>query len=135
MLNCIAMMGRLVADPELKKTSSDVSVASFRIAVDREFVRQGEARQADFISVVCWRQTADFVCRYFGKGDMIALNGRLQTRQYDDRDGKKHTVTEIVAENVSFCGGKSEDGKQRGADANPAETGDFSAYDADDMPF
>ena len=79
MLNCAIIMGRLTAAPELKTTPNGVSVTSFRVAVDRKFVRQGEERQADFIDVVAWRQTAEFVCRHFRKGSMIAVQGSLQS--------------------------------------------------------
>lgn len=110
MLNCAVIMGRLVADPELRTTTSGISVISFRVAVDRNFVRQGEERQADFIDVVAWRQTAEFVSRYFRKGSMIAVQGSIQTRNYEDRNGNKRTAVEIVADNVSFCGSKAETG-------------------------
>ena len=110
MLNCAVIMGRLVADPELRTTPSGISVISFRVAVDRNFVRQGEERQADFIDVVAWRQTAEFVSRYFRKGSMIAVQGSIQTRNYEDRNGNKRTAVEIVADNVSFCGSKAESG-------------------------
>ncbi len=104
MLNRVILMGRLVADPELKTTGSGISVTSFRIAVDRSYVKQGEERKADFIDIVCWRQTAEFVCRYFGKGSMIALEGQLQTRTYQAKDGSNRYVTEVIADNVSFTG-------------------------------
>jgi len=110
MLNVAVIMGRLVADPELRHTASDIAVTSFRVAVDRSFVRQGEERQADFIDVVAWRSTAEFVCKYFTKGSMIAVNGSIQTRNYEDRQGNKRTAVEIVADNVSFCGSKRESG-------------------------
>lgn len=108
MLNCAVLMGRLVADPELRTTTNNVSVTSFRIAVDRSFVKPGEERQTDFIDIVAWRQTADFVCRYFRKGSMIAVQGSIQTRNYEDKNGNKRTAVEIVADNVSFCGSKGE---------------------------
>lgn len=104
MLNRVILMGRLTADPELKTTGSGISVTSFSIAVDRSYVKQGEERKADFINIVCWRQTAEFVCRYFGKGSMIALEGQLQTRTYQAKDGTNRYVTEVVADNVSFTG-------------------------------
>ncbi|MBQ9551418.1 MAG: single-stranded DNA-binding protein [Clostridia bacterium] len=154
MLNCAVLMGRLVADPELRTTSNGTSVTSFRIAVDRNFVRQGEERQADFIDVVAWRQTADFVTRYFHKGSMIAVQGSIQTRNYEDKNGNKRTAVEVVADNVSFCGSKAESGTTGGrpysaepaapaAPAAPAvtyasgSTGDFETIDDDDelLPF
>ena len=106
MLNRVILMGRLVSDPELKTTPNGVSVTNFRIAVDRSYVRSGEERKADFIDIVCWRQTAEFVCRYFGKGSMIALEGQLQTRTYQAKDGSNRYVVEVVADNVSFTGEK-----------------------------
>lgn len=107
MLNVIAIMGRLVADPELRTTPQGTNVCSFRIAVDRSFTRQGEERKADFIAVTAWRQTAEFVSKYFQKGSMIAIEGSLQTRQYQDKNGNSRTTTEVLASQVSFCGGKA----------------------------
>ena len=104
MLNRVILMGRLVSDPELKTTPTGASVTNFRIAVDRSYVKQGEERKADFIDIVCWRQTAEFVCRYFGKGAMIAVEGQLQTRTYQAKDGTNRYVVEVVADNVSFTG-------------------------------
>lgn len=134
MLNSIIIMGRLTSTPELKTTSSGLSVTSFTVAVDRRFQKQGEEKQTDFLNVVAWRQTADFVCKYFNKGSMIAVQGELQTRNYEDKNGNKRAATEIVADNVSFCGGKKE-----GAAAEPAGSGnydyDFTADDEDDLPY
>lgn len=144
MLNCAVLMGRLVADPELKTTNTGLSVTSFRIAVDRSFVKQGEQKQADFIDIVAWRQTADFVCRYFKKGLMIAVQGSIQTRSYEDKEGNKRTAVEIVADNVSFCGSKGDNSgnatNNTPAPANATQGnfgGDFeSIEDGDDsLPF
>lgn len=107
MLNVVALMGRLVADPELRTTTQGTNVCRFRLACDHSFVRQGEQRQADFIDVVAWRQTAEFVCKYFQKGSLIAIEGSLQTRQYQDKSGQNRTVVEVLADNVSFCGSRS----------------------------
>ena len=115
MLNVVAIMGRLVADPELRTTQQGTNVCSFRIACDRNFARQGEQRQADFIDIVAWRQQADFVCKYFQKGSLIAIEGSLQTRQYQDKNGNNRTAIEIVANNVNFAAPKS---------ANAAPMGD-----------
>ena len=104
MLNVVALMGRLVYDPELKTTQNGTNVCSFRIAVDRSFARQGEERKADFIDVTAWRQTAEFVSKYFQKGSMIAIEGSLQTRQYQDKNGNNRTATEVLASQVSFAG-------------------------------
>lgn len=108
MLNCVALIGRLVADPELRTTNSGKSVATFRIAVDRSFVKQGEQRQADFVTIVAWEGTANFISRYFQKGSMIAIQGRIQTRNYEDSNGNKRTAFEVLATEVSFCGSKNE---------------------------
>ncbi len=110
MLNRVILMGRLVADPELRQTPSNVSVASFRIAVDRNYQRQGEEKQADFISVVAWRQTADFVGRYFTKGRMIVVEGSLRTGSYTDQQGNKRYTTEVYADNVYFGDSKPAQG-------------------------
>lgn len=114
-------MGRLVADPELKQTANGTSVTSFRIAVDRNFANKetGE-RQADFINIVAWRQTAEFVCKYFRKGNMIAIEGSLQTRSYEDKDGNKRTSYDVVASNVSFAGAKADNAAQTSFTAPPA---------------
>lgn len=109
MLNVVALMGRLVADPELKTTQSGNSVCTFRVAVDRSYVPQGEERQADFITVTAWRKTAEFVSRYFQKGSMISVQGRLETRQYQDKNGNNRTATEVLAAEVGFCCPKAAD--------------------------
>ncbi len=107
MLNVVALMGRLVADPELRTTNSGTEVCSFRIACDRSFVRQGEQRQADFIDIVAWRHQAEFVTKYFQKGSLIAIEGSLQTRQYEDKNGNKRTAVEVVANGINFAGPKN----------------------------
>lgn len=109
MLNVVALMGRLVADPELKTTQSGNSVCTFRVAVDRSYVPHGEERQADFITVTAWRKTAEFVSKYFQKGSMISVQGRLETRQYQDKNGNNRTATEVLAAEVGFCGPKAAD--------------------------
>ncbi len=110
MLNVVALMGRLVATPELKHTQNGISVVTFTVACDRNFARQGEQRQTDFIDVTAWRQTADFVCKYFQKGSMIALDGSIQTRKYQDKNGNNRVAFEVVANNVSFTGSKASSG-------------------------
>ena len=105
-------MGRITQELELKTTQSGVNVLSFTVAVDRSFVRQGEERQTDFIDCVAWRQHAEFINRYFGKGRMICIEGTLQKRSYDDRSGNKRWVTEVIVDNVSFTG----EPKQSGSD-------------------
>ena len=114
MLNVVAIMGRLVADPELRTTQSGTNVCSFRIACDRNFARQGEQRQADFIDIVAWRQQAEFVSKYFQKGSMIAIEGSLQTRQYQDKNGNNRTAVEFVVDNIYFAGAKSDGQQQSG---------------------
>ncbi len=143
MLNCAVIMGRLTADPELRQTPSGVAVTRFTVAVDRSFVKAGEERKADFINVVAWRQTAEFVTRYFSKGSMIAVQGSIQTGSYE-KDGVKRSTFEVVADNVSFCGSKSESGTN-GAPRTPVAAApsfsngsvdDFAAMaDDDDLPF
>lgn len=134
MLNVVAIEGRLVADPELKTTPNGVSVTSFRIASDRNRAENG-TRKADFLDVVAWRQTAEFVCKYFQKGGLILVDGSLQTRQYEDRNGNKRTATEILANNVNFCG-KSES-SQRNPELRNPEQDDLRVIetDDDDIPF
>lgn len=119
MLNKVILMGRLVSNPELKTTTSNISVASFSVAVDRNYVRQGSERETDFINVVAWRQTAEFVCKYFSKGQLIALDGTLQTRSYKDRDGNNRYITEVITENVYFTGDrKNDNSSQQNANQN-----------------
>lgn len=106
-MNRAILMGRLTADPELRQTTSGISVLSFSIAVDRPFVSGGQ-RQTDFINLVAWRQNAEFISRYFTKGQMIAVEGSIQTRSYEDRTGAKRTAVEVVVDRAHFCGSKSE---------------------------
>ncbi|MBQ3114546.1 MAG: single-stranded DNA-binding protein [Clostridia bacterium] len=117
MLNKVILMGRITRDIELKYTQSNTAVCSFSVAVERNFVRQGEERQVDFINVVAWRQQAEFVAKYFGKGRMINVVGSLQTRTWDDQNGQKHYATEVIAEEINFCG----EPKQDGSGAKPAQ--------------
>ena len=151
MLNVVAIMGRLVADPELRTTQSGTNVCSFRIACDRNFARQGEQRQADFIDIVAWRQSADFICKYFSKGALIAVEGSLQTRQYQDNQGNNRTAVEVVANSVNFAGANRKPGGQPVDDGGEAPPKDYRepapAYsqgsaddfavisDNDDLPF
>ena len=103
MLNHIVIMGRLVRDPELRRTGSGVAVASFRVAVDRDFApKDGGERKADFIDCVAWRQTGEFISKYFAKGRMIIVDGRLEMRDWTDKDGNKRTSAEIVVANAYF---------------------------------
>ena len=130
MINRVILMGRLVADPELKTTTSGISVTSFRIAVDRSYVKAGEQRQADFFDVVAWRSSAEFVCRNFSKGSLIAVDGQLQSRQYQTKDGQNRTAIEVVADNVSFTGERrdSSAGTYGGYNQAPVNTRVPNAY-------
>lgn len=108
MLNVVVLMGRLTADPELKYTQSNTPVCSFTLAVERIFAKAGEQREADFIDIVTWRNTAEFVSKYFRKGQLVAVNGSLQTRSYEDRNGNRRKAVEVVADNVHFAEPKRE---------------------------
>lgn len=111
MYNKVIMMGRIVNDLELKSTPSGVSVLSFRIAVDRRFQTKGEERKSDFFNVVAWRNEAEFISRYFAKGRMILIEGELQTRNYQDKNGNTAYVTEIVIDRSTFTGEKANGGQ------------------------
>ena len=147
MLNVAVVMGRLVADPELRHTPSDVAVTSFTLAVDRSYVKSGTERQTDFIDIVAWRGTADFVCKYFRKGQLMAVQGSIQTRSYTDSQGNKRKAFEIVADNVHFAESKR-DANSGGNYSRPetmnepapaytsGNTGDFEEIPSDDdLPF
>lgn len=118
MLNHITLMGRLTRDPELRYTGSGTAVASFSLAVERDFVsRDGGERQTDFIDCVAWRQTGEFVSKYFAKGNMAAVSGRLQIRDWNDKDGNKRRSAEVVVDNVYFCESKKSRDSAPGASA------------------
>jgi single-strand DNA-binding protein len=124
MLNHIVIMGRLTRDPELRHTQSSIPVASFTVAVDRDFSgRDGGERQTDFISCVAWRSTGEFVSKYFTKGSMIVVSGRLQIRQYTDKDGNNRTAAEVVADNVYF--GESKRSSAGGESRSYSENGGY----------
>lgn len=108
MLNTVSLMGRLTKAPELKTTQSGVSVCSITLAVERDFAPQGQAKETDFIDIVAWRQTADFLAKYFDKGQLAAVSGRLQTRTWQDRDGQNRKAVEVIAEHVYFASARSE---------------------------
>lgn len=107
-MNKVVLMGRLTKEPELRYTPNNVAVCQFTVAVDRRFKTDGQ-NQADFIPVVAWRQSAEFVSKYFTKGSRIAVVGSIQTRSWDDNDGKRHYVTEVIADEVEFCESKRQD--------------------------
>ena len=113
MLNKAILMGRLVADPELRRTPNNNSVTSFTLAVNRSFTRQGEQPQPDFIDIVAWGKTAEFVSRYFVKGQQVAVAGRIQTRMWEDKQGNKRKSVEVVAEEVHFAEPKRDNSQPR----------------------
>lgn len=145
MINIVALMGRLTYEPELKSTPNGLSVIRFQLAVDRTYQAKGQERQADFIDCVAWRQTAEFISRYFHKGSMIAIEGTIQTSNYTDKNGNNRKQIEVLANNVSFCGSKSESGNTAptGGYNEPApsyanaDNSDFEEIvdDYDDLPF
>lgn len=142
MLNKVILMGRFTRDPELRSTPQGISTCSFSIAVDRNFVRPGEERKADFINCVAWRQTAEFISKYFKKGSMVALEGSIQTRSWDDQDGKKRYATDVVVNQVYFAESKRDPQSVMGGD-DFASAGDFGSLPEpispmgtdDDLPF
>lgn len=146
MINNVVLMGRLTAAPELKTTQSGISTVRFSIAVERRYNKQGEEKQTDFIDCVAWRQTAEFVSKYFNKGSMIAVIGSIQTRNYEDKNGNKRKAVEVQVDNVSFCGSKSETGtggnpnldvlKDKVEQFNaPQNNSSYTDIPDDDLPF
>ena len=137
-MNKVILMGRLTRDPEVRYTqTNNTLVASFSLAVNRRFVRQGEERQADFINIVAWSKLGEFCSKYFKKGQQVAVTGRLQTRTWDDDQGQKHYIAEVVAEEAYFA-----DSKRDGAVDNtfgsipmPTPDSDFEVSSGDDLPF
>lgn len=144
MFNLVVLTGRLTADPDLRTTPSGVSVTSFSIAVQRSY-KSGEEPETDFINIVAWRQRAEFVTKYFRKGNMIGIEGAIQTRKYTDKDGNNRTAFEVIANNVQFVESKKKNDVDIAADEDPlpefentlknagfAEVGNISD---DDLPF
>ena len=132
MVNLVSLMGRMVADAELRATTDGKSVTSFTVAVERDYVKSGEERQTDFINIVAWRNTAEFISRNFHKGDMIAIVGSIQVRNFTDKNGNKRYATEVLAEKVSFCGGK----KESSPNLSVTPGNDFEEVgNDDDLPF
>lgn len=140
-MNKVILMGRLTRDPEVRYTqTTNTLVASFSLAVNRRFVRQGEERQADFFNIVAWNKTGEFVSKYFKKGQQVGVIGRLQTRTWDDEQGQKHYITEVVAEETYFA-----DSRRDGAPAGDFDSSfggdtastdsEFSVSSGDDLPF
>lgn len=131
-MNKVIITGRLARDPEVKVTN-DSSVARFTVAVDRRFKKDGE-QTADFVSCVAFGKSADFISKYFGKGKMIAIDGRIQTGSYTNKDGQKVFTTDVVVDNCEFCGGKGESGSAN--TEAPKDTGFMDVQgDADELPF
>ena len=120
MLNQIVLMGRLTRDPELRRTGSGVAVASFTLAVDRDFAAQGAEKETDFVDIVAWRNTAEFVSRFFTKGRMAVVTGRLQIRNWTDKEGNKRRSAEVVADNVYFGDSKRDGAASGGFDQTPS---------------
>lgn len=136
MLNHITIMGRLTRDPELRYTKHDKPVTSFSVAVDRDFQdRSSSERQTDFFDIVAWNKTAEFVDKYFHKGDMAAINGRLQTREWFDRDGKKRIAYEIVATAVYFGQNKTDKSSSKPKQENMPDYGDYSGVPSGNSAF
>ncbi len=121
MINKVVIMGRICQDLELKQTQSGTDVLTFNVAVERSYVRQGEERQSDFITCVAWDKTATFIDSYFAKGRMIAIEGQLRSRTYDDKNGTKHYVTEVYVDSASFTGEPKPDSSQK-----PPESGTWT---------
>lgn len=145
MFNLVVLTGRLTADPELKNTPNGVPVCSFTIAVDRRF-KQGEERQSDFVNIVAWRGQAEFVSKYFSKGSMIGIEGSIQTRRYQDKEGKNRTAFEVMANNVQFVESKKLEGAAEGNSFTASQNDPLAqlqtnldgfqlAHDDDDLPF
>lgn len=142
MLNKILLQGRLCKDPELRRTQSGTAVTSFSLAVDRDFKSQSGEKETDFIDIVAWRSTAEFVSKYFTKGRMAVVEGRLQIRDWTDKDGNKRRSAEVVADNVYFGDSKRDEAPQPisgGVDVSAGDFGDGGGFaeiaDDDNLPF
>ncbi len=150
MLNKAILMGRLTRDPELRQTPSNVSVATFSLAVDRNYQADKNNKQTDFINIVAWRHTAEFVAKYFTKGQLVAVEGSIQTRSYQDKEGNNRTAFEVVADQVYFAERKNPaaaantgfapppfEEPAKGSSFSVGDLGDFEEFDADDsdLPF
>ena len=141
-MNKVVLMGRLTRDPEVRYTqTNNTLVATFSLAIRRRFVREGDTQTADFINCVAWSKTGEFVSKYFKKGQMMEVVGRIQTRSYDDANGQKRYVTEVIAEEVGFVGSKGdnpsggEDFSDMPEDMSAGDTTDFEVSSGDDLPF
>jgi single-strand DNA-binding protein len=132
-MNKVVLLGRLVKDPELRYTqNNNTAVCSFTLAVNRKFAKQGEGQQADFVQIVAWDKTAEFCSKYFTKGQQVAIVGRIQTRNWDDNEGRKHYATEVVAEEAFFADSKKEGQPQtKAGDTEPF----YPVVEDDELPF
>ena len=133
MINRVILTGRLARDPELRKTQSGLSVCSFQLAVDRPKLKGQDEAVTDWISCQAWRQSADYICNYAKKGALLAVDGRIQTRSYDDANGVRRFVTEIIADEVEFLSSRGE--RQQEGDTFAEELSDFQPLDDAEMPF
>ena len=141
-MNKVILMGRLTRDPEVRYTqTNNTLVASFSLAVNRRFARQGEERQADFINIVAWNKTGEFCSKYFKKGQQVGVIGRIQTRNWDDDQGQKHYVTEVIAEEAYFADSKRDGSGDSSSNfentfgTDMAPTSEFELTPSDDLPF
>ena len=144
-MNKAILIGNLANDPETRTTQSGITQCSFTLAVSRRFANQQGVREADFLRIICWRQTAELCARYLSKGRKVAVEGSIQTRSYDAQDGSKRYVTEVIADNVESCGSRSNDGGRARTDnppppqeppmANNNANGGFTEVDDDELPF
>ena len=132
-MNKVILMGRLTKDPEVRYTqTNNTLVATFSLAVNRRFTKAGEERQADFINIVAWNKTGEFCSKYFKKGQQVGIIGRIQTRNWDDEQGQKHYVTEVIAEEVYFAGDKKNNIE---SENTTTDNSDFETFSGDSLPF
>jgi len=135
-MNKVCLIGRLTKDPEIRYTqTSNTMVVNFNLAVNRRFVKEGEERQADFITIVAWNKTAEFVSKYFKKGQQVGVFGRIQTRNWDDEQGQKRYATEVIAEEVYFADAKRDVFDEFGSTFANNGQNEFEITSSDDLPF
>lgn len=129
MLNKAILMGRLTADPESKVTTNGISVCTFTLAVQRDYTPKGQDKESDFINCVAWRNTAEFISKYFAKGQLMAVEGSIQSRRYETKDGQKRSVVEVIIDEAHFAGDKAKQSNE------PIEASGFDEIAVDDLPF
>jgi len=136
-MNKVCLIGRLTKDPEIRYTeANNIMVTNFNLAINRRFVKEGEERQADFINIVAWSKTAEFISKYFRKGQQVGIVGRIQTRNWEDEQGQKHYITEVIAEEAYFADSKREAAFTEYGSAFSNNTGnEFEVSSSDDLPF